>query len=285
MSDTTGPIIGFLHPGKMGSAMASALTTGIPHWTGDRSPATARRAAAASMTVMPLPEMLSSAAVIVSICPPDAAVDTASQVAGIGFDGIYVDANAIAPATARSIAEQFDRFVDGSVVGPPPVDGRIARLYLSGQEAQTVADLWEGSALEPRIVGETAGPASAVKMGYAGYTKGLAALVLNIHAYADAEGIAVPLLTEFVESQPAFEPASTRARGPVIGKAWRFAGEMDEIASSYEAQDLPGDFWSGAADVYRRLAAFRDADPAPPFNEVIEALQQSVDPDHNEPCE
>ena len=276
MTSTSDPIIGFLHPGKMGAAMASVLTDGIPHWTGDRSPATAARADDASMTVMPLSEMAEQASIIVSICPPAAAVETAAQVEAVGYAGIYVDANAVAPATARSIAQRFDRFVDASVVGPPPVNGRTARLYLSGPEAQTVAHLWTGSALEARIVGEQAGAASAVKMGYAGYTKGLAALVLNIHAFADAEGIAVPLLTEFIESQPAFEPVSTRARGAVVGKAWRFAAEMDEIAASYEANQLPGEFWSAAAEIYRRLDEFRDADPAPPLKVLLEAIQQNA---------
>lgn len=274
----TEPQVGFLHPGKMGSAMASTLQVGEAHWTGDRSPASAARAEAAAMTATPLPQMAASADVIISICPPAAAIETSQSLADLGYSGIYVDANAIAPTTAVEISTRFERFVDASVVGPPPVGGRTARLYLSGPEAPTIAALWEGSALEPRIVGEAAGGASAVKMGYAGFTKGLAALVLDIHAYAEAEDVSDALLREFSESQPAFGPVSAQAHGPVIGKAWRFAGEMDEIASSYAANGLPDGFWVAAADIYRRLSEFRDADPSPSADVITAALQTQRPP-------
>ena len=112
---------------------------------------------------------------IVSICPPDAAEELAAAVAAAGFDGIYLEANALAPATARRIGEHFDRFVDGGIVGPPPTVAGTTRLYLSGAEAPKVARLWDDSLLEARIVEGGAGAASAVKVCFAAWTKGTSA--------------------------------------------------------------------------------------------------------------
>jgi 3-hydroxyisobutyrate dehydrogenase-like beta-hydroxyacid dehydrogenase len=98
--------------------------------------------------VASLAELAERSHIIVSVCPPASAVDVAGSVAALGFSGIYVDANAIAPATTRSIGGRFDRFVDGGVVGPPATSAGTTRLYLSGVEADAVAELWAGSLLE-----------------------------------------------------------------------------------------------------------------------------------------
>src|SRR5215210_8908378 len=127
----------------MGSALGRALraTGSTVLWASDgRSAATARRADEAGLEDVASPaELAARAAVIFSVCPPHAAGDVLGSVAGFG--GLYVDANAVAPATARDLAAKAPRFVDGGIVGPPPVDAGTTRLYLSGAEAAAVADL------------------------------------------------------------------------------------------------------------------------------------------------
>ena len=178
-------ITGILHPGAMGHSIG-ATCAGRVIWASEgRSSATKERATAAGLDdVGTLTALTATADVVVSVCPPGAALDQATDVAQTGFDGIYVDANAVAPATARSIAERFDAFVDGGIVGPPAHRPGTTRLYLSGDHAGDVAARWDGSALETRLVAGGPGAASAVKMCFAGWTKGTSALLLAIRAVA-----------------------------------------------------------------------------------------------------
>jgi hypothetical protein len=110
------------------------------------------------------------------------------------FDGIYVDANAVSPATAVCVSSVVKRFVDGGIVGGPPAP----RVYLSGDDAARGAALFEGSAIETELVSN----ASAVKCAYAAWTKGSGALLLAIREFAQAEGIWEPLAEEWARSQP-----------------------------------------------------------------------------------
>ena len=110
-------------------------------------------------------------------------------VAGAGFGGLYLDANAIAPATAREVAGIVEgggaTFVDGGIIGPPPSAEGGTRLYLSGPRAAEVRRLFAGTDLDVRVLeGETT--ASALKMAYAGWTKGTAALILAVRGLARA---------------------------------------------------------------------------------------------------
>lgn len=240
-----------------------------------RSVDTVARAEAAGLTPLGSHAELADVDIVISICPPDAAVDVAVTVAATGFTGPYVDANAIAPATAKTIARIVDRYVDGSVIGPPPTDPGLARLYLSGADAAEVAEVFRHSSLEPVVLGVGDGDAStmasAIKMAYAGWTKGSAALLLGIVGLARAEGVEDALMDEWARSQPGvLRRLEQRSSGPVA-KAWRFAGEMDEIAATFAANDLPDGFHAAAADIYRRLSGFRD-DPAVPLDAAIAAL-------------
>src|SRR5215467_3819098 len=143
-----------------------------------RSPATADRAAAAGMRdAGSIGEMSGQADVILSVCPPHAALEVARSVAG--FEGIYVDANAVSPATAREIG---GRFVDGGIIGPPPLEPGTTRLYLAGEEADAVAALFQRTLLEPHVISDEPGAASALKMAYAAWTKGTAAMLIAIRA-------------------------------------------------------------------------------------------------------
>ena len=263
---------GFLHPGAMGASLAAACR-GTRLWCSDgRSSATRARAAAAGMEeVSSLNELIERSDVVISVCPPASAADIAGSVAEAGFGGIYVDVNAISPASARAIGERFDRFVDGGVVGPPVKVAGSTRLYLAGAAAAEVAELWTGSLLQTRIVDGGAGAASAVKICFAAWTKGTAALLLAIRALAAAECGERSLLDEWATSMPALLQQSETAASSSAPKAWRFAGEMEEIGRSFAANGLPDGFGMAAADIYERLARFKDS-PSATLAEVIGAL-------------
>ncbi len=284
--------IGILHPGAMGASLGAALTHAVsvsgpsdePQplrvvWAGaGRSAATAARASEADMVdVGTFDALVGASGIIVSICPPDAAHDVAASVEAFGFDGIYVDANAISPESARSIGERFERFVDGGVIGPPAKPGGSTRLYLSGLDAPVVADCFAGTWVDARVLGgdqpdERAGAASALKMCFAAWTKGTSALLLAINALADAEGVSDALIDEWAGSLPQLVTRSQQAPATVGPKAWRFEAEMTEIATAFETAGLPSGFHEAAAEVYARLANLKGTTGAT-LDDVVERLQ------------
>src|SRR6266567_1697448 len=256
MGDVT---IGLLHPGEMGAAVGQCLT-GAGHqvlWVPDgRSAATRKRADEAGLAGCGLAEMVGRSALIVSVCPPAAALDVAREVTGFG--GIYLDANAISPASAgevaRIVAAGGASYVDGGIIGTPPVAPGFIRLYLSGPRAREVRALFDGTAVSARVVeragagaggvdaGGEVGAASAVKMAYASWTKGSAALLLAARALARAEGVEQTLLAEWGISQPGLDERSARAAGSAAAKGWRWVAEMEEIAATMAAAGLPEGF-------------------------------------------
>jgi len=248
-----GDVIGLLHPGEMGAAIGAVLRQrGIDVlWaSGGRSEATAARAKAAGLTDVENTATLAERAdVILSVCPPHAARNVAWAVGE--FDGVYVDANAIAPATVREIAGGFVRFVDGGIVGPPPA-GSPTRLYLSGSDARRIANLFAGTKVDARVVSDDVGAASAVKATYAAWTKGSAALLLAIREVARAEGVTDTLLAEWRESIPGLEERLASAERSAQAKGWRWVGEMEEIAAAFAAAGAPEGFHRAASDVFRR---------------------------------
>lgn len=274
--------IGLLHPGAMGAEIGRALLAADPGrsvlWASNgRSPDTVNRAADAGLfDAGSLAALVERVDTIVSVCPPANALDLAKAVSGLGFEGRYVDGNAVSPATARSIAELFDDVVDGGIVGPPPAKAGTTRLYVSGGGASGVADLFEGSNLEVRVVDGPAGAASAVKMCFAGWTKGTSALLFSIRALAEAEGVSEALLAEWETSMPELIARSARSPAAVGPKAWRFEPEMHEIANSFAAAGLPDGFHRAAADTYGRIAGFKgrpsSGDSATTLGDVIAAL-------------
>jgi hypothetical protein len=171
-----------------------------------------------------------------------------------GFAGIYVDANAVSPDTARAIAGLHPRFVDGGIVGPPPERRTTTRLYLSGAEAEVVVALFAGTTVDARVVSSEPGAASALKAAYAGWTKGSAALLLTARELSRAEGVEDALLAEWRLSLPELEERLAGAERSARRKGWRWIGEMEEIARSMAAQRLPAGFHEAAAEVFRRTA-------------------------------
>lgn len=254
-------MIGLLHPGEMGSAIGAVLVERgrDVSWASEgRSAETAARAAAAGLSDAGSPaELARSSEIVLSVCPPHAALDVAAAAAG--FDGIYIDANAISPATSRAVATQVEEegatFVDGGIIGAPPREPGDTRLYLSGEAASEVAALFEGSALEPVVLPGPVGSASALKMAYAGWTKGSAALLLAVREAARAEGVEQALSEEWSASIPELQERLARAERSAAAKGWRWVGEMEEIAATFAANDLPEGFHLAAAEVFRRRSA------------------------------
>jgi 3-hydroxyisobutyrate dehydrogenase-like beta-hydroxyacid dehydrogenase len=261
----------------MGAAVGTVVRTRGHRalWVSEgRSAATVERASAAGLEdAESVDELAARCDVIISLCPPHAAVDVARS--ATGFSGIYVDANAVSPATARSIAELHPRFVDGGIVGPPPHAPGTSRLYLSGEEAALVAGLFTGTALEPVVVSTEAGAASAVKMTYAAWSKGTAALALAIRALARAERIEQTLLREWETSQPRLRARSEAAARSAAAKAWRWVGEMNEIADTFAAAGLPDGFHRAAAEIFERTP-HEGADGTVDPEDVLAALQRNA---------
>lgn len=268
--------VGILHPGAMGATVGAACGAEVIWCPAGRSDASVARAESAGLQpVDSLGDLVERSEVIVSVCPPASAADVADDVAATGFDGVYVDANAIAPATARGIAARFERFVDGGIVGPPAHQAGTTRLYLSGPEAGDVATLWDGSVLDARVIDGGAGAASALKMAFATWTKVSSALLLDVRALARVEGVEDALLAEWAISMPDTAERSERTAAGVGPKAWRFVGEMEQMVRAFADAGLPDGFSKGAADLYERLASFKDADGVT-LDAVLAALLDSA---------
>jgi len=291
--------IGLLHPGEMGAAVGRCLRDRghVVLWaSAGRGSATAARAAVAGLIdAGTVTEIASRCDVIVSVCPPHAALEVARKVAGAGFGGLYVDANAISPATAREVAaivaDGGADCVDGGIIGNPPVRPGFIRLYLSGPRADEVRQLFEDTPVDVRVVDHdgaeigapqdgtaagqgvggigVVGSASAVKMAYASWTKGSAALLLAARALARAQGVEDVLLAEWGLSQPGLEERSARSARSATSKGWRWVAEMEEIAATMGAAGLPEGFGLAAAEIYRRSPHAEAA----ALDEVLEALR------------
>ncbi len=273
-----------LHPGNMGVTIGAAAATSGARvlWVSQqRGQATRKRAEKAELTeIKGLDEALRQSELVLSVCPPHAAMDVAQEVAKQKFGGIYVDANAVSRTTAEQIGEIVTRsgakFVDGGIIGSPVKQSGTTRLYLSGERAEEVAELFAKSMLDARPIGDAPGAASALKVAYAAWTKCSDALLLGIRAYAAHEGVDAALLEEWRISQPQLEKRCERAAAVATPKAWRYVGEMEEIAGAFENAGLTGGFHKAAAELCARLGSFKDrTDPAPTIAEVIASLKCS----------
>jgi Domain of unknown function (DUF1932)/NADP oxidoreductase coenzyme F420-dependent len=235
-------IVGVLHPGEMGAAVGAALVAAGHDviWASDGRSEATRARAAAFRDVGSLGTVAADADVLFSVVPPRAATDLARSLPR--FDGIYVDANAVSPATASEVGAAVGRFVDGGIVGGPPAP----RLYLSGDEAPAVAALFAGSPIDVELVAN----ASALKCAYAAWTKGTAALLLAIREFARAEGVEEALLVEWDRSLPQLRDRLAAAERSAAAKGWRFVGEMEEIAAAFAADGLPRGFHQAAAAIF-----------------------------------
>ena len=278
-------IIGILHPGAMGlSVAASAQNSGCTvYWVSEgRSPQTAERAARINLLdAGSLAALCQTCSVILSVCPPAAAEAQASEVLAQGFRGLYVDMNAIAPQRvlriAGTMAAYGTRFVSGSIIGGPAWQPNTTWLYLSGKDAQTVADFFKSGPLETEVLGEDITKATSLKMCFAAYSKGTTALLSAVMAAAESLNVRQDLERQWSRNGSPFAEESAKNVQQVTAKAWRFSGEMEEIAATFAGAGLPDAFHLAAADIYQRMAGFKGADPLPPLEDILAALIHKPD--------
>ena len=269
--------IGILHPGEMGvSVAASAINSGHEvYWVSqNRSDKTHLRAGKYNLTeVESLSQFCQTCEIVISICPPHAADDVAKSIIDQGFKGYYLDANAISPQRSVKIGHMMEtssmRFIDGGIIGGPAWHPKETWLYLSGKDAKIIADCFSNGPLETRIIGTETGKASALKMCYAAYSKGTTALLTAILATAELLDVRTELYQQWDMDDLGFSAHTNQRTIRVTAKAWRFEGEMHEIASTFQDAGLPNGFHQAAAEIYRRMAGFKDGPENPKLDDVL----------------
>lgn len=260
------PIVGILHPGSMGAAVAACAATNAAAvlWceTGRSTASVARAAEFGLSPVATMSELVDRSDIVISLCPPAAAEDLARDVAGHRFAGVYVEANAINPVRTQRIAALLAptaTVVDGGVVGSPPVGGKTPTLYLSGPTDATarIEALFAGTAVQAAVLGTDVGKASALKLSYAAYQKTSRVLVALAVGMAREHGVDQELIevasrrTDSYLSEPQYI-AKTAAR------AWRWGPELEEAADALAAAGLPPEMLRAAATTLARWHDVKD---------------------------
>ena len=283
MQDST---IGIVHPGAMGASVAASLRNAghdVVWASQGRSEATRARADRLGLRdVITVADLCLASALVVSVCPPHAAEEVAREVVAAGFDRTFVDANAISPERARTIAGIVEAgggsFVDGGIVGGPAVERGTTWLHLSGPRAAEVAEAFVAGPLEVSVLGARVGDASALKMCFAAYTKGVTALLAAALATARHHDVLAALEAQWEHLEPGFVARAADRVRRSTRKAWRFEGEMHEIDATFEAAGVPAGFHAAAARTYACLAGLdAHADPdgtePPDLETVLRALR------------
>jgi 3-hydroxyisobutyrate dehydrogenase-like beta-hydroxyacid dehydrogenase len=262
---TTIKTVGVLSPGEMGSGVGAVLHQhGLRVLTCLAGRGTASRERAAQKGIQDVPDLetlVRECDVVLSILPPAVAGAVADQVAAAvratGADLLYADCNAIAPGTAREIARTMldsgARFADAGIIGGPP-DRSSNRTFASGPGARELEGLREFG-LDIRVLEGDVGQASGLKMCYAAMAKGLQALGAEILVAAKLMGVDEALRTEqnLGADLAAARRLIERSLPNMPPKAYRWIGEMEEIARCFEELDMPGRLMMGAADVYTNV--------------------------------
>ena len=261
MTDT----IAVLMPGDMGHATGAVL---IQHGhdvitcLDGRSDHTKELTASAGFRdVGTLDAIVSEADLVLSILPPAAALGQATDVAGAmdrtGAKPVYVDCNAISPMTTRDIAAVIEAagapYIDAGIIGLAPGHGPGPRFYVSGADTGPMQAL-DGKGFVVKTIGSEPGPASGIKMCYAGLTKGTFTLQTAVLLAAEAQGLTADLREEFEFSQgPTL--AAMESRIPKIpADSERWIGEMEEVAKTFAEQGVTPGYHEGAAAIFRILA-------------------------------
>ena len=249
--------------GDMGHAVGAVLAdSGLEVITAldGRSQRTRDLAAKAGMVdVGDADTLVARAGILLSIIPPDQAIGFADRISAAvksaGADLVFVDCNAISPDTTGKLDDIVTasgaRFVDAGIVGgPPKIGGKGPRFYASGEHAGEFAVL-AGHGLDVRVIDGAVGQASALKMCYAAITKGVALLGTGALVTAEVMGVGRLLLDELRSSQAAMLGWIEGRTPSMPPKVYRWVGEMEEIAATYESAGLTPSFHLGAAEMCR----------------------------------
>lgn len=256
--------IAVLMPGDMGHAVGRVLREHGHHvitCLEGRGPHTRNLANQAGMTdVGDLTGLVKQADLILSILPPASALDLAMAISAEMQETeqtpVYVDCNAISPETVKQVGKAITsagaQFIDAGIIGMAPGIGAGPRFYVSGPDVTPMME-FDGLGFAVIEAGPTIGQASALKMTYAGLTKGSWTLHTAILLAAERLGVRDQLLGEFQYSQSA-ALAAMRARVPFLpADSARWVGEMEEIASTFGDVGVPSGFHEGAAEIFRIL--------------------------------
>jgi len=239
----------------------------------------------AGITEVPTHEQLvREADLLLSILVPEEALNTARVVAqalrSAGATTLYADCNAVSPRTVHAIAEVItaagSRFVDAGIIGSPPRQEGSTRFYASGPDVEEFAELGRYG-LDVRPLGLEIGQASGIKMCYAAFTKGTTALTTGLLTVAHSMGLYEPLVQEFQKSQGDRYRTMERQIPTMPPRAYRWIGEMEEIAQTFADAGLTPKFHQAAADMYRFVAATPLAEETPETRDRARTLTQVID--------
>ncbi len=277
-------VIGVIAQGMMGAGVGRRLRENgaeVRTLLSGRSPASAERAKAAGMVAAANErELLSGADFFLSILPPGEAEPLARRLAptltALDRKPVYVDCNAVSPQTAIRIGEIIAPtgadFVDGGIIGGPPRPGYSPTIYASGSLAGQTAVLRDWG-IDWRVIDGPAGAASALKMSYAGITKGTTAIASAMLLGAARFGCSEALIAELTESQPEMLARFRQGIPRMYDKAYRWVGEMEEISDFLE-KNLPShDIYSAIARLYGYLAA-AEAEKEPGPDNAVHTLDR-----------
>jgi putative dehydrogenase len=271
------PVVAVIAPGMMGAGVGKRLAdNGVKVLTSlkGRSEETAARAKASGM-VAASDEEIAASDFILSILPPGDAVALAERFApaleASNAKPVYVDCNAINPKTvdkvAAVIAPTGSPFVDAGIIGSPPTPAPAGedkvkgspRFYASGPAAQRFASLRDYG-LDVRLLDGALSAASAMKMSYAGITKGTQAIGAAMMLAATRAGSADALFAELSSSQKEMFAWFKRGLSLMPPKAYRWIAEMHEIAGFVGDDPAAKELYEGAAHFYERIAEDFEAD-------------------------
>lgn len=263
------PRIAIVAPGGMGSALAERLSDAgaqvLTSLTG-RSAASQSRAAASGMKDVG-DEGLADADIILSVVPPDQALPLAERIAAALRHAprkpVYVDCNAVGPELAAAVEHTLCDaglpFVDAGIIGLPPKPGSPGpTLFVSGPHAAAVAATLDALGLRTQPLDMPNGAASALKMGYAGITKGLIALAATMALSAERHGVGEALAAELARSQPDLFRSFGKSVPDMLGKARRWAPEMREIERFVGPDVRSADAYGAFAGLYEQVAEHPD---------------------------
>jgi 3-hydroxyisobutyrate dehydrogenase-like beta-hydroxyacid dehydrogenase len=251
------------HP-TVGIAACAATNAAAVMWceTGRSAASTQRAAQFGLMAVPTLPELLDRSDIVISLCPPAAAEDLARDVAGHRFAGVFVEANAISPERTQRIAALLKpdaTFVDGGVVGSPPVGGKTPTLYMSGPASATerIEALFASTAVRTSVLGTEVGKASALKLSYASFQKTSRVLVALAVGIAREHGVDQELI-EVASKRTDSYLAEPQYVAKTAARAWRWGPELEEAADALAAAGLPPEMLRAAASTLARWHEVKD---------------------------
>ena len=259
------PVVAIVAAGNMGAGIARRLVENdvtVLTLLNGRSDASKARATAAGMQPASLDAVM-EADLLLSIVPPANALSFAEQTAfalkSARRKPVFADCNAVSPATVRHIHAVVSatgaEFVDAGIIGlAPEPGGKSPHIYASGESAPKLATLSDYG-LDMRVLNGPVGAASALKMAYAGISKGQIAIMAAMILAAERSGTAEALRQELSESeQSMLKVMSTRIPNSMFPKAWRWVAEMQEIAEFAKEDAAAYEIWMGISKLYERIA-------------------------------